>query len=158
MARVGDETVTGSEQTLDVKVKRMAAKGLMNYQAKLEKLNQKIVALTVQRNAALRELRTKCEHTRLVEGTCSGSRPYRICVDCGAEEEGWYCGWHVLILANECEAPRLKMYGSNRPGGILIGGSDWCKYRKDGPIYRVGQSHANFAGGGRKTYQQLTES
>ena len=53
--------MTGNEQTLDVKVKRMAAKGLMNYRAKLEKMNQKIAVLTVQRNAALCELRTKCE-------------------------------------------------------------------------------------------------
>lgn len=120
---------------------------------KLERLNQRVIELTAKRDAALRELRSKCKHTQLMESN-GGGRPWRICVDCGAEEEGWYCGYHVLILTEEYLAPRLR---GKAPGGALVGTtSNWTRYRKEGPLYRVGQSHPNFAGGGFKTYEQLT--
>lgn len=120
---------------------------------KLTQLNEQVEKLTIQRDTVLRELRIKCPHVRLVESN-GGGKPWRICVDCGAEEEGWYCGFHVLTLRSDVgwgrhDGPRVER-------GLVAKSSDWMKYRKPGPLYRVGQSHANFEGGGRKTYIQLT--
>jgi len=120
----------------------------------VECLNKRIESLVAKRDKALRELRVKCKHLRLVEGETCGRKPHRICVDCGAEEDGGYCGWHVLILAEEYTFQRLP---KGYPGGaILAHTSDWIKYRKEGPLYFVGQSHPNFEGGGYKTFKQLT--
>ena len=56
-------------------------------------INKQIADLLRQRNGVLRELRKQCKRSRLVELT--ESPPRRICADCGAEERGWYCGYHV---------------------------------------------------------------
>ncbi len=120
----------------------------------IERLNKRIEALVAKRDTALRDLRAKCKHLRLVEGEMCGRKPHRICVDCGAEEDGWYCGWHVLILSGEST---FQLLPKGYPGGALIAHtSDWMKYRKDGPLYFVGQSHPNFERGSVKTFAQLT--
>ena len=124
----------------------------------LESLNIQIDRLTEKRDAALKQLREKCKHLRLVEidHSClySSAPPFRICADCGAEERGWYCGYQVLALNSERTGiPR----GIERAIIRATRNSDvFYSYRKKGPIYQVGQSHPNFEGGGVKTYKQLT--
>lgn len=48
--------------------------------------------------AALKLVRQVCDHRNLIE--CEywefGLAPRRLCVDCGAEEEGWHCGYQEL--------------------------------------------------------------
>lgn len=122
--------------------------------AKLEALNKKVVDLTQKRNDTLRELREQCRHIKLVE-ICDGSPPRRICTDCGAEEEGWGCGYQVLAMDAE---RRNVPHGKKRV--IVLRTSDraqFYNYRKDGPVYFVGQSHPNFARGGIPPYKQLTK-
>ncbi len=119
----------------------------------LDAMNQQILELTKQRNDLLCELRKQCTHLRLVE--LDAAPPRRICVDCGAEEEGWHCGYHVLVMNGDtCDAP-------HKNERVLIEQVKYAfkfyKYRKDGAMYLVGQSHPNFAGGGMKSYEQLTE-
>lgn len=124
----------------------------------LERLNRQIIELTEKRDNALKQLRKQCQHLRLVEldYSCAydNAPPFRICIDCGAEERGWYCGYHVLVLRSErTDIPRgieRAVIKSTRSASVLY------SYRKSGPLYRVGQSHPNFEGGGVKTYQQLT--
>lgn len=130
---------------------------------KLERLNKQIENLTAKRHAALRELRITCEHLRIAESDSGGrgERPWRICIDCGAEEEGWYCGWHVLVIGDPYKGytgsiGRCPGDNRKRVAGIVAKTSDWTKYRKNRDLYRVGQSHANF-GSGVQTYAQLTE-
>lgn len=79
-----------------------------------------------------------------------------MCMDCGAEERGWYCGYQVLAMSNDAtsEAPHKAVRG------IFIHTADsieFFSHRKKGPRFPVGQSHPNFPGGGWKTYEQLTE-
>jgi hypothetical protein len=118
---------------------------------KLERLNADIIALTDTRDAVLKALRRECTHLRLAE--LESSPPHRMCLDCGAEERGWYCGYQVLALKTErtdCTVERgvvRKMYNSH----------NFYSLRKPGPLYLVGQSHPNFAKGGWLTYQDLTE-
>jgi len=66
---------------------------------KIERLNKRIEDLTAKRDGELRKLRECCEHVHIAESN-GGERPWRICIDCGAEEEGRYCGWHVLIIGD----------------------------------------------------------
>lgn len=119
----------------------------------LNTINQKISELTRQRNNLLRELRGKCRHLRLVE--LDDSPPKRICADCGAEEEGWHCGYQVLVMDGDTwNAPHKK------ERVLVRRTSDWRKfaeYRKNSPLYHVGQSHPNFERCGPKSYEQLTE-
>ncbi len=131
----------------------------MKTQAQLDRINQRIVNLTKKRNDLLCKLRKECKHLRLVEldYSCaySGAPPFRICADCGAEEQGWYCGYHVLALRSErTDIPRgveRTIVRTTRSAKVFY------SYRKNGPVYRVGQSHPNFSSGGYKSYQQLTE-
>ena len=125
---------------------------------KLDRLNRQVIELTKKRDDALEQLRKKCQHLRLVEVnySClySDAPPFRICVDCGAEERGWYCGYQVLALMSErADIPRGVEH-------VIIKTTQsadvFYSYRKSGPLYMVGQSHPNFEGGGVKTYQQLT--
>lgn len=123
---------------------------------RLERLNVRIERLEKQRTSALHELRSKCQHLRLVEGTWSGSKPHRICVDCGAEESDWYCGIHVLLIDGDTWAHSRTPGDKRKALGVLLSKtSKWMQYRKDGAPYFVGQSHPNF-GGGVHTYAQLT--
>jgi hypothetical protein len=124
----------------------------MDIVEKLETTNKQILELTQQRNDILHELRTQCKHLRLVELT--DSPPRRICADCGAEEHGWYCGYHVLVMRDDTHNATHK---EERALIQITGDSNiFYSYRKDGPLYPVGQSHKNF-GGGIQTYAQLTE-
>ena len=127
--------------------------GCMTTKTKLDAINKRIEIHTKKRDALLRELRKKCKHLKLVE--FKDVPPRRICVDCGAEEEGWYCGYHVLVMAGDTQDTPHK---SER--AIVKQASNFSEfyfYRQDGPSYFVGQNHPNFAGGGKKTYKQLTE-
>ncbi len=118
----------------------------------LNAVNHKILELIKQRNELLCELRKQCKHLRLVE--LDACPPRRICADCGAEERGWYCGYHVLVMDGDTWNVPHKIER------VLIkrttNDSVFYGYRKDGPTYFVGQSHQNF-GGGVQTYEQLTE-
>lgn len=124
----------------------------------LERLNKQIIELTEKRDSVLKELRKKCQHLRLVEVNYSrlysGAPPFRICADCGAEEEGWYCGYQVLALRSERtdipDGVERAIIETTQSANIFY------SYRKRGPLYMVGQSHPNFRGGGVKTYKQLT--
>lgn len=124
----------------------------------LDRLNRRIDKLTQKKDELLKQLRKKCKHLRLIEIEYSylycGAPPFRICADCGAEERGWRCGYMVLVLKNE---------GTNIPHGVkraiiktTRSYKTFCSYRKEGPLYEVGQSHPNFQKGGFKTYKQLT--
>jgi hypothetical protein len=123
-------------------------KKLKNKQAHIDKLIK-------ERNGLLRELRLQCKHLRIVE--CEWVKndyidsfpPRHICVDCGAEEEGWGRGYQVLDFFFDKEGRRVINVVKDR--------DDFYQYRKQGPLYLVGQSHPNFKGPGPKTYEQLTE-
>ena len=125
---------------------------------RLENLNRQVIRLTEKRDAVLKQLREKCKHLRLVEVDYAclyyNASPFRICADCGAEERGWHCGYQVLALRSEiADIPRgveRVIIRTTRISDVFY------SYRKNGPIYLVGQSHPNFEGGGVKTYKQLT--
>jgi len=127
---------------------------------KINALNDCIAKLVRQRNIVLAEVRRNCKHLRLVElnyrsGWLGTSPPRRICERCGAEEEGWGCGYQVLVTRED-----FKVDPNKKKRGLVERTSDSDKfysYRQRGPLYLVGQSHPNFAGGGVKTYEQLTE-
>lgn len=114
---------------------------------KLDKLNARLDTAVSERDKALRELRAECAHTRLAEDN-SAHPPMRICVDCGAEERGWGCGYQVLTLDSESNKRKV--------GAGIVAQVDFTEHRLRGPLFRVGQSHKNF-GPGRQTYAQLTE-
>jgi hypothetical protein len=118
----------------------------------LDVINAQILILKRQRDDLLRELRKQCKHIRLVE--LDDCPPKRICADCGAEERGWYCDYHVLVMNGDTNNAPHKMER------VLIrrtaDSSVFHGYRKDGSLYPVGQSHPNF-GAGVQTYEQLTE-
>jgi len=120
---------------------------------KLRVINGRITDLTKQRDNLLGKLRKQCKHLHLVELTASPSQ--RICVDCGAEERGWYCGYHVLVMRDD---GHFTPYKQNRVLLQITTSSEvFDSFRKDGPLYLVGQSHPNFKGGGVRNYKQLTE-
>ncbi|MBU6500878.1 MAG: hypothetical protein KGJ89_02030 [Patescibacteria group bacterium] len=121
--------------------------------AELDALNKKILELTQQRDNTLRELRKKCNHLRLVE-IDSSSPPMRICADCGAEERGWYCGYHVLIMSGDTWIDPYKDERTIVKKTSSM--SEFNQYRKAGSRYPVGQSHPNF-GKPRQSREQLTE-
>lgn len=118
--------------------------------SKLDNLNKRIESLTRERDAVLRKVRLECNHTRLVE--LDSSPPERICLDCGAEEYGWHCGYHILVIDGDNN-------WLNRPYGVLVkrtsNSNEFYRQRKFGGLYYVGQSHPDF-GGGLKTVEQLT--
>jgi hypothetical protein len=105
---------------------------------KLNELNKKIKELIQERNNTLNEIRKSCTHLRLVE--LDASPPQRLCMDCGAEERGWACGYQELTLLSE-----QNNKGISR--GIYLKTSvpyEFYSYRKDGPLYCIGQSAENF--------------
>src|SRR3989344_1960430 len=117
----------------------------------LDFLNGHIEDMIKIRNKVLRTIRKQCKHLRLAE--LNEGPPRRICADCGAEECGWGCGYHILAMNGDPhEVPHKK------DRSLLLVTKDCSKFfsfRKKGPIYLVGQSHPNFSGGGIKTYEQL---
>ncbi|MFA6106039.1 MAG: hypothetical protein WC725_05625 [Patescibacteria group bacterium] len=121
---------------------------------KLKNKQAHIGKLIKERNVLLRELRLQCKHLFVAECEyeehhyIDSFSPRRICVDCGAEEEGWGCGYQVLGTSRGEERVEVRM---------LRNREDFYKYRKQGPLYLVGQSHPNFKEHGPKTYEQLTE-
>ena len=126
----------------------------MKIKSRIDATNKRISDLKNKRNELLRTFRRKCKHTRLVE--LDEHPPRRICADCGAEERGWHCGYQVLVMKGDC--------GSDVPHKnerVLVQRTSsadvYCGYRQEGTLYLVGQSHPNFAGGGMKSYKQLTE-
>ena len=126
---------------------------MIQWQNALHILNKKIADVTKKRNAILSSFRLHCKHLRLVE--LDSGPPKRICADCGAEERGWYCGYHVLVMNGDpYEVPHKKdrvIIRRTTDDSVFYG------YRQNGPLYPVGQSHPNFPGGGEKSYEQLTE-
>lgn len=124
----------------------------MKLAERLNTINKQMAGLEQQRNKVLSELRRQCKHFRLVELT--RSPPCRICTDCGAEERGWHCGYQVLVMQGDTHAAPHK----EERALIQITGDSRVFYgfRKNGPLYLVGQSHPNF-GAGVQTYEQLTE-
>lgn len=120
---------------------------------KLDALNKRVLDLTRQRNDTLRELREQCKHLSLAE--LDDSPPKRICVDCGAEEDGWDCGYQVLAMADE-----KRNVPHSRTRRLVLRTSDRLRfygYRKVGSSYFVGQSHSNFGVRGIPSYKKLTE-
>jgi|GEM_PF-5998498 len=128
----------------------------------LNTLNCRLAKLVQKRDAVLAEVRRNCAHLRLVEcdycpATWCGYAypPRRICIACGAEEDGWGCGYQVLVARGDCTI------ASHREERFVIertsDSQKFYSYRQHGPLYFVGQSHPNFKGGGIKTYEQLTE-
>lgn len=122
--------------------------------SRIEELQEQLEKLTTERDQELARVRANCKHVRLIE--LDAQPPMRMCLDCGAEERGWYCGYQVLAMSNDStsDAPHKA------ERGIVIrtaDSHDFYRKRKKGPIFCVGQSHPNFSGGGRKTYEQLTE-
>lgn len=100
------------------------------------------------RNKTLRTFRLKCKHLRLAE--IQSQPPYRICINCGATEVGWHCGYQVLTL--QCEKtykvpPRAIVYPNASRDNIEVLRWDW-------PLYLVGQSHDNFSE--KRDYKSLT--
>lgn len=83
----------------------------------------------------LAALRASCKHTNLVEAEYqkmtffSTMRPLRLCLDCGAEEEGWGCGYQAL---------RAGSGPLERPTPVTR--DELYSLRKPGPRYLVGQS------------------
>lgn len=129
---------------------------------KLKALDDSLAKLVRQRNAALTRVRKNCKHLRLLEleyrksdMLMTTNPPRRICIDCAAEEEGWGCGYHVLVVSGDSHIDPLK-----EKRAVVERTRDSSKFyghRRKWPAYFVGQSHPNFAGGGVKTYAQLTE-
>jgi hypothetical protein len=108
------------------------------------KIDNDIIALVSRRNVLLCRFRLSCKHLRVVE--FDGAPPRRICVECGAEEEGWCCGYQVLGSNS-----RKRIVEQTRNIAMFF------SYRKGWPPYFVGQSHKNFLGSGHKTHKELTE-
>lgn len=122
--------------------------------SELEKLQERLEELTAERDQELAKVRSNCNHVRLME--LDASPPMRMCMDCGAEERGWYCGYQVLAMSNDMtsDAPHKA------ERGIFLRTTDskmYFSHRKKGPLFRVGQSHPKFRGGGVKTYEELTD-
>jgi hypothetical protein len=126
---------------------------------RLQALDKQLEDLQEKRAKALRTFRLRCKHLHIIEEEykpCDAGRsdpPYRICADCGAIERGWYCGYHVLTTADDTTAkiPARKIVQTIKAGQrhtIPVMRNHW-------PIYYVGQSHANFVGGGVKSYESL---
>jgi hypothetical protein len=115
-------------------------------------LNIQIDELEARRDILIRELRSECKHLNLVE--LDASPPQRICADCGAEERGWYCGYHVLVMQGDSHTAPHK-----DKRALVLRTTDpalFYAHRKGVGRYLVGQSHPAF-GGGIQTYEQLTE-
>jgi hypothetical protein len=78
----------------------------------------------------------------LVELNSGGGRPRRICAECGAEEEGWGCGYRVLTMQGDTWHPPQ---GQSRALILRTSNPDaFYRYRKSGPLYFVGQSDPKF--------------
>lgn len=119
---------------------------------RLEFLQEQIEKLTAERDQELMRVRRECKHLRLAE--LESNPPQRICMDCGAEERGWYCGYQVLATSEDITSPAPH----KKDRGVFLRTSDSDRFywhRKPGPLYPVGQSHPSF-GAGRLSYAQLT--
>ncbi len=119
---------------------------------KIKKIDEQINLLTRKRNALIHDLRKECKHLKLVE--LDGNPPQRICFDCGAEEKGWQCGYHVLVMQGDTwEAPH------KHKRAVVLKTTDssvFARYRKGG-FHGVGQSHPAFQDGGKVSYKILNE-
>jgi hypothetical protein len=119
-------------------------------------LDNEIAELIQRRDETLAEFRKECKHLRLLELT--DSPPMRFCADCDAEERGWHCGYQVLVMDGDgFEAPHWNERGIVRQSPTRDALHPYRKAKATWPRYLVGQSHPSFAGGGIKTYEQLTE-
>jgi len=126
--------------------------GIKSYQKKIAALQKRISSLEQKKEDLVKSLRKQCKHLRIAEFS-HDSPPERVCVDCGAKESGWYCGYHVLTMPGD-----LSYHGEAR--GIILQAysrRDLEEFNLPDSLYYVGQSHRNFQGGGIKTYEQLTE-
>jgi hypothetical protein len=119
---------------------------------------KKVSDVTKERNRALRELRLACIHLELAEcPNREALRPQRLCLACGAQEEGWGSGYQVLsdMIIQHKDNPALPK--ERKIVKKCASHFDLFDLRPDGPIYKVGQSHKNNEGRGRRTYTMLTE-
>ncbi len=118
---------------------------------KLEALDKALRKAERDRDRCLRQFRLRCKHLRLAE--TDQQPPYRICIDCGAQERGWHCGYQVLCLPGETTRTLaifkrvIVMPNANR--------FDLAVLRCQWPLYCVGQSHENFSD--KWDYKSLTE-
>jgi hypothetical protein len=116
---------------------------------KIAELDEKLILMGLARNKALRTMRLRCRHLHLAEEAYRPSDfgkstpPYRICMDCGAIEEGWHCGYQVLYLPLECTAP--AWFTKKRTVQDIKSRYELLVMKLDWPLYLVGQSHKNFS-------------
>jgi hypothetical protein len=102
-----------------------------------ETLQKQIDELTEKRDEALCEVRKRCKHLRLAE--LESHPPRRMCLDCGAEEDGWGIGYQALAMAEDCTS--LEPHKAERGSFLRTSDSDkFFQMRKPGPLYLVGQS------------------
>lgn len=104
-------------------------------QKQIASLKDKIKKLEEKRDLALNELRSKCQHLRLAEW--GSYPPKRLCLDCGAQEEGWGTGWQALILSGD------TWYKRGMPIRAVVKGVDSLEEflaLRVGSGYLVGQS------------------
>lgn len=109
----------------------------MRIGSKLDRLDRAVRDATVARDRALRTFRLNCKH--MVIATEEGSPPHRICLNCGAIERGWHCGYQVLCLPEEInkQAPARRLSDKTHRSRV------WACW--NWPPYFVGQSHPNFS-------------
>ncbi len=98
-----------------------------------EHTTHEIDVLKTQQKDILRELRSVCTHLRL--GEYRQPRPWRICLDCGAEEESW--SFESLQMRRESQRKDGPERGLVE---IFHGSHELCQQRKAGERYLVGAS------------------
>lgn len=132
----------------------MVCWGIMTRKKQLEVINSELEVIKLKRNKLLSRIRRSCNHNRLVECLHGvGSRPFRVCMDCGAQENGWGCGYHVLATDFDTTDPR----GKKRAIFKQVSFDEAMRIRdKHFGLYLVGQSHSNFEKG-KDSYKELTE-
>ncbi len=122
--------------------------------AEIEEIDAQIKKLVAQRDRLVAVFRKECKHLRMVQ--LNASPDHRLCVDCGAEERGWHCGYHVLVMDGDTHT----QVPHKAERGIMRTTSDpqtFYTYRKSHwPRYLVGQSHPSFKNGGILSYEELT--
>lgn len=106
----------------------------MNHTHILNEFNGVIAYLIELRDETLKQFREECTHPKVTEVEYVSREygdslpPMRICELCGVEEEGWYCGYKVLVEDDK----RIIREISSR--------DDFFRLRQEGPLCKVGNS------------------
>lgn len=92
------------------------------------------------------KIRQRCRHEHIVAVEYrSFTPPFRVCEDCGAQEQEWHCGLHVLLGANDSShRPRVPYQLDRFVRVVSFDEAMKIRYTFPGGIYRVGQNHPNF--------------